>query len=152
MITTANREKASEFWAKTGTNGTPGIPVSEHMMNVGHVASNMLASSPPLLELSQMHCKTLEATGVLHGLRKISPGLERDSDELLEEINLAHIAVGCEWEQKAGPDVENATDGGLQDSLRHRGCQACLGETQRTLRGTHRPGAEGNASAAISLG
>jgi CRISPR-associated endonuclease/helicase Cas3 len=43
-----------EFWAKTTPDEKPGIPVSQHMANVGYVARCLAETAPDLMERFQI--------------------------------------------------------------------------------------------------
>ncbi|MFZ4766887.1 MAG: HD domain-containing protein [Roseimicrobium sp.] len=63
------------FWAKTLSDGTPGISVRDHCLNVGCVAEVIWSLLPPSVQgLLPDGAVTLVA---LHDVGKISPGFLR---------------------------------------------------------------------------
>lgn len=81
----------NRFWAKTTSDGHPGISVYEHMLNVGCVAQCIAAISPKLLERFKLQASLVGALAALHDLGKISPGFQRKCQNWLEANGLVEI-------------------------------------------------------------
>lgn len=88
----------TDFWAKTTSDGNPGISVYDHMVNVGCVARCLAETSTVILELFHLRSSVVGALAALHDVGKISPGFQRKCEAWLEENGLAKIASdGC-WD------------------------------------------------------
>lgn len=94
----------NRFWAKTTSDGRPGISVYEHMLNVGSVAQCLAAIAPELLERFQLQASLVGALVALHDLGKISPGFQRKCQAWLEANGLVEI------------DRNNCWDAGMEKS------------------------------------
>lgn len=86
-----------EFWAKTTTDGQPGISVFEHMENVGHVARCLAQADPDLLKRFRVGPAEVGALAALHDLGKISPGFQQKCEAWLEANGLTEIARSWSW-------------------------------------------------------
>lgn len=73
-----NGKKVTHFWAKTTSDGNPGISVYDHMVNVGCVARCMAEMSPEILERFHLRSTEVGALAALHDIGKISPGFQCD--------------------------------------------------------------------------
>ena len=67
-----------ECWAKTTQNGTPGISVLDHCLNVGCVAEALLALLPP--QLQKLVPPGAATVAALHDIGKVSPGFQQKCD------------------------------------------------------------------------
>jgi len=82
-------------WAKTTENGSPGISVRDHCLNVGCVAEALLALLPPQLHsLIPPGAATLAA---LHDIGKVSPGFQLKSEAWLVQHALRDQALKEGW-------------------------------------------------------
>jgi len=54
------------FWAKTTSDGKPGISVFDHMVNVGCVARRLAETSPGILERFHLQPSVVGALAALH--------------------------------------------------------------------------------------
>lgn len=74
-----------ECWAKTTSDGQPGISVRDHCLNVGCVAEALLELLPKRLgELLPPGAATLAA---LHDIGKVSPGFQQKCAAWLEAVS-----------------------------------------------------------------
>ncbi|MEW6606137.1 MAG: HD domain-containing protein [bacterium] len=76
------------FWAKTTSEGKPGISVYQHMVNVGCVACCIAEALPNIINLFQLKPKDIGSIVAIHDLGKISPGFQRKCGQWLEENGL----------------------------------------------------------------
>ena len=84
-----------ECWAKTTEDGTPGIRVRDHCLNVGCVAEALLALLPPKLhKLFPPGAATLAA---VHDIGKVSPGFQVKSEAWLMQHALRDRALKEGW-------------------------------------------------------
>lgn len=82
-------------WAKTNENGSPGINVRNHCLNVGCVAQALLAQCPPQLKrLIPPGAATLAA---LHDIGKVAPGFQVKSEAWLVQQMLRDRALREGW-------------------------------------------------------
>ena len=72
-----------EFWAKTTSDGFPGISVFKHLVNTGCVARCLAEALSFLIERFQFRADELGALVALHDLGKISPGFQGKSEQWL---------------------------------------------------------------------
>lgn len=85
----------NDFWAKTTKDGSPGISVRDHCLNVGCVAEALIARlSPQVLELLPNGAATLAA---LHDVGKISAGFQSKCGKHLERQGCVEIALKEGW-------------------------------------------------------
>lgn len=86
------------FWAKTDSDGKPGIPAYDHMLNVGCVARSIAEGCPELLRRFNLDASLVAVFAALHDLGKISPGFQGKSPAWLAENGLVETArKGC-WD------------------------------------------------------
>lgn len=77
-----------DCWAKTLPNGSPGISVRDHCLNVGCVAEALWGLLPPQM---RAHLPRGAATlAALHDIGKISPGFQKKCPEWLAHHSLPH--------------------------------------------------------------
>lgn len=92
---TGDVTRHEQCWAKTREDGSPGINVRDHCLNVGCVAEALLALlSPQLQELLPPGTATLAA---LHDVGKVSPGFQVKSDTWLVQLGLRDRALQEGW-------------------------------------------------------
>src|SRR6266852_1003815 len=82
-------------WAKTKEDGSPGINVRNHCLNVGGVAEALLALLPPQLEELLAHGAATLAS--LHDVGKVSPGFQVKSESWLVQRGLMERALREGW-------------------------------------------------------
>lgn len=108
------------FWAKTASDGSPGISVYDHMMNVGCVARCLAEMSQKLVEKFNLNPKTIGALAALHDLGKISPGFQRKCEAWLAENDLTRTdRNGC-WDTAMESDHGKVSHAAVQDFLRRQ--------------------------------
>ena len=107
----------AEFWAKTTPGDQPGICVSAHMANVGHVARCLAEIAPDLLNRFQIGAAEAGALAALHDLGKISPGFQQKCAAWLEGNRLQEIAQRWTWDTAMEPDHGKVTHAAVQDFL-----------------------------------
>lgn len=90
------------FWAKTFANGTPGISVRDHCLNVGCVAEALIERLPAAVRaLLPPGAATLAA---LHDVGKISTGFQSKSAAWLTQSGLAEAAQTERWREGSEAD------------------------------------------------
>lgn len=83
-----------DCWAKTTKDGTPGISVLDHCLNVGCMAEALLALLPPQLHSLIPGAAALAA---LHDVGKVSPGFQVKSEAWLVQHSLRERALAEGW-------------------------------------------------------
>jgi len=84
-----------DCWAKTTQDGSPGISVHKHCLNVGCVAEALLSLIPPRLhKIFSPGAVTLAA---LHDVGKVSPGFQVKSEAWLKRHSLKDRAAKEGW-------------------------------------------------------
>lgn len=92
-----------DFWAKTCIDGTPGISVRDHCLNVGAVAEALLEELPTIFpEIFLPGAATLAA---LHDVGKISCGFQVKCTAWLEKNALSEAALRERWVAGAESDM-----------------------------------------------
>lgn len=110
-----------EFWAKTTPEGTPGISVYDHMINVGCVARCIAETTPELLRQFNLLASAVGAFAALHDLGKLSPGFQRKCEAWLEENGLVVVARNGCWDTGTEPDHGKVSHAAIQDFLIQQG-------------------------------
>lgn len=88
----------THFWAKTDSNGQPGISVQDHMVNVGCVARSIAEEMPDVLQRFKLNASIVGALAALHDIGKISPGFQAKCQAWLAENGLVEtVRRGC-WD------------------------------------------------------
>src|SRR5437899_8733837 len=82
-------------WAKTTEDGSPGINVRDHCLNVGCVAEALLALLPPQLQDPILLGAATLAS--LHDVGKVSPGFQVKSESWLVHQMLRDRALREGW-------------------------------------------------------
>jgi len=86
-----------KFWAKTTSDGEPGISVRDHCMNVGEVAKALVdMAAPSVKALAPPFAEVLAA---LHDVGKISPGFQAKCEKWLLRYDLVQRAQAEAWAQ-----------------------------------------------------
>lgn len=84
-----------DCWAKTTEDGSPGINVRDHCLNVGCVAEALLALLPP--HLQRPIANGAAALAALHDVGKVSPGFQVKSQSWLAMHALLERAQREGW-------------------------------------------------------
>lgn len=105
------------FWAKTTTDGNPGISVYDHMLNVGYVARSIAEIYPELLARFHLLPPMVGVLAALHDLGKISPGFQRKCKAWLEENDLATVARNGCWDTAMESDHSKVSHAAIQAFL-----------------------------------
>lgn len=94
------------FWAKTLPDGTPGISVRDHCLNVGCVAEALIERLPQ--KVKTMLPQGAATLAALHDVGKISAGFQSKSPAFLENKGLTERAVAERWADLAFTDRDHA--------------------------------------------
>lgn len=92
------------FWAKTEKDGSLGISVYQHMVNVGCVAQCIAEIRQDMLNYFQLRSSEVGALVALHDIGKISPGFQRKCKTWLKENNFTQFDSNANWEGEMEPD------------------------------------------------
>ncbi len=92
------------FWAKTTTDGKPGISVYEHMVNVGFVARRLSQNCASLLESNGICSDDVAFLSALHDIGKISPGFQRKCVAWTSQNGLEQIEQYNRWDAEMERD------------------------------------------------
>lgn len=125
------------FWAKTTSDGKPGISVYDHMVNVGCVARCIAEISSGLVARFNLREWEVGALAALHDLGKISPGFQRKCDAWLEENNLTAVARNGCWDTGTEPDHGKVSHSAIQDFLVQRGTARSIAKFVAAALGGH---------------
>ena len=85
------------FWAKTKKDGSPGISVLDHMLNVGCVAQAFLETGFLSFFETPLTMHEVAFLAALHDIGKISPGFQRKCAQWLEQNNLKNTDRFSNW-------------------------------------------------------
>ncbi len=107
----------TDFWAKTTSDGEPGISVYEHMVNVGCVAQCIAITSSNILERLYLRSSIVSALAAIHDLGKISPGFQRKCNAWLEINGLEKIARNWRWDSLMESDHGKVSHSAIQTFL-----------------------------------
>lgn len=133
-----NKEKTmTHFWAKTSSEGKPGISVYDHMMNVGCVARCIAEASPEILERFNLQSATVGALAAIHDIGKISPGFQRKCEAWLEENGLAKTARNGCWDTAMESDHGKVSHAAIQAFLLEIGIDRNTAKFVSTVLGAH---------------
>jgi CRISPR-associated endonuclease/helicase Cas3 len=83
-------------WAKTLSNGSPGISVRDHCLNVGCVAEALLGLLPE--QLCELLPKSPAILAALHDIGKMSPGFQVKCQDWLNCHRLSELALKECWQ------------------------------------------------------
>lgn len=111
----------THFWAKTTTDGKPGLSVYDHMMNVGWVARRIAEILSASLSRFQLNASEIGALAALHDLGKISPGFQQKCEAWLHENNLMKIARNEVWDTSMESDHGKVSHAAIQSFLSETG-------------------------------
>jgi len=125
------------FWAKTTSEGKPGISVYNHMVNVGNVAQRLAEMSPMLLKRFGLKWSTIGALVALHDLGKISPGFQKKCEIWVERNGLKQIALNACWDTVMETIHGKVSHAAIQSFLTERGVDRETGKFVSTVLGAH---------------
>ncbi len=125
------------FWAKTTEDGTPGISVYDHMINVGCVACCIAETSPELLGRFNVRSAEIGALAALHDLGKVSPGFQQKCKQWLEDNQLVDVAINNFWQRDYEPDHGKTSHSAVQDFLQHQGITSNIAKYLAAALGAH---------------
>jgi len=125
------------YWAKTTSDGRPGISVFEHMLNVGCVASCLAEIAPELLMLFRIRSEEIGVLAALHDLGKISPGFQRKCVVWLQENDLVRIARNGVWDTAMEPNHGRVTQATVQPFLVDHGMSPDTAQYIAAILGGH---------------
>lgn len=111
----------THFWAKTDTDGHPGLSVHAHMINVGCVALCIAKNAPGLLIRFQLTPAEIAALAALHDLGKISPGFQRKCPLWLARHGLEHVSRNGCWDTVMESDHGKVSHSTIQTFLLAQG-------------------------------
>jgi len=112
---------ALQFWAKTLPDGSPGISVRDHCLNVGSVAEALMARAGVVLRgLIPDGIATLAA---LHDVGKISTGFQSKCPPWLEQAGLTEAALRERWREHSESDHAKVSQYFLERALKPFGTQ-----------------------------
>lgn len=109
------------YWAKTSSDGTPGISVLEHTYDVGTVARSIAEIYSETLARFHLQGSQVGALAALHDIGKISPGFQRKCDVWLQENGLTKISRNGCWDNEMESDHGKVTHAFLQGFLQGKG-------------------------------
>ncbi len=127
----------SRFWAKTTSDGKPGISVYDHMVNVGCVARCIAETSLELLKRFDLRSSAIGALAALHDLGKISPGFQRKCEVWIEKNELARIARNWCWDSAMESDHGKVSHAAIQKFLAEIGIDRKTAKFVSTILGAH---------------
>ena len=130
-------KRGVNFWAKTDSEGNPGISVRDHMIDVGAVAYLIAERFRPLAERFGLDISTVAALAALHDLGKISPGFQCKCVNWLAENGLLEIARNGAWDTNMESDHGKVTHALLQAFLGHAGADRKTAKYASTVLGAH---------------
>ncbi|MBI4767196.1 MAG: CRISPR-associated endonuclease Cas3'', partial [Deltaproteobacteria bacterium] len=132
-----NKKDMGRFWAKTTSDGKPGISVYDHMVNVGCVARCIAETSLELLERFDLRSSAIGALVALHDLGKISPGFQRKCEYWLEKNELSKIARNWCWDSAMESDHGRVSHAAIQQFLAEIGIDRKTAKFVSTILGAH---------------
>jgi len=130
-------ENMTRFWAKTTPEGTPGISVYDHMVNVGCVARCMAEMSPEILERFHLRSAEVGALAALHDIGKISPGFQRKCEVWLDDTGLAKTARNGCWDTAMESDHGKVSHAAIQAFLSEIGIDRDTAKFVSAVLGAH---------------
>lgn len=138
---------AIKFWAKTTGDGSPGISVLQHMMNVGLVAENLIKHYPYLLKHFNMNAREAAVLAALHDIGKISQGFQSKCAKWLEQAGMREISTAQGW-QNFEKDHAKVSQFTVQSLLLQKGMKTSSAIYWAVTAGAHhgflhRPGERG---------
>jgi len=133
-MTTFDAKKSG--WAKTDTEGNPGLSVFEHCCHVGWVAFELLQQSRniPHIKITPLAAAVIAAT---HDVGKWSPGFLCKCSQWLERENLALVAERNAWETQNNIRHEVHSQNSIQLLLQCRGIKQSESSACAMIAGAH---------------
>ncbi|PKN40128.1 MAG: CRISPR-associated helicase/endonuclease Cas3 [Deltaproteobacteria bacterium HGW-Deltaproteobacteria-18] len=125
------------FWAKTTAEGQLGISVTEHMLNVGHVARLLADLSPQLCQRLNLSPEIVAALAALHDLGKISPGFQQKCPAWLERFAMSAIAEHNSWQTSVETDHGRVSHASIQQALMELGVSRKTAKYISAILGAH---------------
>lgn len=99
-------EMMTDYWAKSLPDGSPGLSVRDHCVNVGMVVDAIVSTLPDsVAALIPSGAATL---GALHDIGKISPGFQAKCRKWLSEHNLDETAIRQRWFSRENAEQDHA--------------------------------------------
>ena len=134
MFRTFNPEISG--WAKTDSEGNPGLSVFEHCRHVGWVALELInqGRTIPNTNINPLVAAVIAA---IHDVGKWSPGFLHMCSAWLERENLTLIAQRNEWEAQKGIRHEKHSQDSLQLLLQNRGFKQSEAVAWAMVAGAH---------------
>ena len=109
-----------EYWAKTTSEGLPGISVYSHMLHVGHVAKSLAKQRSHQLKLFGLNVQEVAFLAALHDIGKISQGFQRKCQRWLEDNGLLEMDRREGWETCVS-DHSKISQFAIQNYLKQQG-------------------------------
>ena len=109
-----------EYWAKTTSEGSPGISVHDHLGNVGHVARLIALRNQPLLDFLGVDVEGVASIAAAHDVGKISQGFQQKCQAWIEQNGLQERA-GREGWHYCESDHSKVSQFSLQNYLQQQG-------------------------------
>lgn len=125
------------FWAKTTSDGQPGLSVIDHMFNVGSVARCIAEASPGILDRFDLQIQVISALAALHDLGKISPGFQYKCEAWLSENDLLKIARNGCWDTAMESDHGKVSHSAIQKYLDEIGIPKKTAKFVSAILGAH---------------
>ncbi|XDD51054.1 CRISPR-associated helicase Cas3' [Leptospira sp. WS92.C1] len=129
--------RAIHFWAKTTSDGNPGISVYQHMLNVGNVASMIAEQNENLLQRFELNIGITAVLAALHDIGKVSPGFQRKCNAWLVENNLEQIAKNGVWDTTMESDHGKVSHAFIQQFLRSKSLDPSTSKYVSAVIGAH---------------
>lgn len=126
-----------KFWAKTTSDGTPGLSVFEHMVDVGCTARCLAEMAPEILDRFHITSKVVASLAALHDIGKISPGFQRKCQAWLDENGLSNIARNGCWDTSMESDHGKVSHAAIQQFLKGKGFSNKTGKFFSAVLGAH---------------
>lgn len=116
----------THFWAKTDSNGNPGLSVRDHMVNVGCVALALAEIQRDWVLCFRLEPSQAAFLAAIHDIGKIAPGFQRKCARWLDDNNLAGEDSNNSWKKVMESDHTRVSHYAIQKYLNE------LGATRKT--------------------
>jgi len=107
----------THFWAKTDSDGDPGLSVRDHMVNVGCVALALAEIHRELVLGLRLDPSQAAFLAAIHDVGKISPGFQRKCARWLDQNNLERDDRNNRWKETLEPDHTRVSHYAIQKYL-----------------------------------